>query len=396
MTGRERVNAWLNEGRLLHPMEGAPSFVHLIRALTRVGGVQVPVEPETAALEGDIGDADHVIFVLVDGMGSDHVAGLQPNAFLKLHLAGELRSVFLSTTACALTTLATGEWPAVHAIPGWWTRLVEHDITATTLPFVERASRLALDELSVQPEDLFCSPSIWPQLTHELVTLLPTRIAKSVYSDYSMGGTLRTGYDDLRQAVTLILKRIQTAHGPTFTYLYVPDLDEAAHRLGPRHDEVRQALVSLDWLLDDMARVLAGRARVVVTSDHGIAELDESKRFILNETDPIRRHLVTRPTGEPAVPIFHVHGGHDAEFHAEFDERFGETFALLTPDDIEAMELMGPGKLTGAMRRRLGTFVGIAPEAAAFAIRPSHGAAVHKGVHGGLTPEEMRIPLVLA
>ena len=48
------------------------------------------------------------------------------------------------------------------------------------------------------------------------------------------------------------------------------------------------------------------------------------------------------------------------------------------------------------MTRRLGTFLGIAPEPAVFYIKPLSGSERHIGVHAGLTAAEMEIPVILA
>ena len=47
-------------------------------------------------------------------------------------------------------------------------------------------------------------------------------------------------------------------------------------------------------------------------------------------------------------------------------------------------------------RRRLGTFMGIAPVATKLFVEPTDGNVAHAGIHGGLTPQEMGIPLILA
>ncbi|KPL03146.1 MAG: hypothetical protein AMK75_01800, partial [Planctomycetes bacterium SM23_65] len=315
MSDLERLQSWFDSGRLVRPSADVLNFVDLIRALARLGGAEdVPDGSGVHTLATEIAEADHYVFIVVDGMGMNLVDVLPADAFLRTHLAGELRSVFLSTTACALTTLATGEWPAVHAVPGWWSYLKEFGLTAVTLPFVERDTKRPLTELGVEPRKVFPTPSIWPRLTYDMLTLLPERIRNSVYSTYSTGGMMQTGYVGFRDAESLLLKRVQNAWSPTFTYLYLPELDEMVHRKGTGAVDVHQLLFSLDGQFSKLARVLRGRARLVITSDHGLADVTEDRRFVLPEDDPLRAHLVCRPTGEPSVPIFHVHEGHEEVF----------------------------------------------------------------------------------
>ncbi len=70
-----------------------------------------------------IGEPRHLVLLLVDGLGLRMLEQRPADSVLRRLLAMELRTVFPSTTASAITSLATGEWPAQHAVVGWWTHL---------------------------------------------------------------------------------------------------------------------------------------------------------------------------------------------------------------------------------------------------------------------------------
>ncbi len=96
------------------------------------------------------------------------------------------------------------------------------------------------------------------------------------------------------------------------------------------------------------------------------------------------------------MPIFHVREGHREQFAAQFAARFGGHFALLAPEEIECMRLLGPGELTPVTKRRLGTFLGIAPQPAKLYVHPCDRCSPENiGVHGGLSSAEMDVPLIL-
>ena len=117
---------------------------------------------------------------------------------------------------------------------------------------------------------------------------------------------------------------------------------------------------------------------------------------MLPADDPLAAHLLAQPSGEPAVPMFHVRPGHENAFEQEFSGRFGDHFALLAADQVEELRLLGPDMLSPLMKRRIGTFVGIAPEPAKFYVLPCNGRPQNPGVHGGMTRTEMVVPLILA
>ena len=102
------------------------------------------------------------------------------------------------------------------------------------------------------------------------------------------------------------------------------------------------------------------------------------------------------PAGEPTVPFFHTKPERADEFRELFRRRFGDAYALLTTDDLERLELLGPAPLTTVTRARVGDLVGIAQRPTALYYR-QRGVTItpHLGVHAGLTPGEMTVPLVV-
>jgi hypothetical protein len=91
-----------------------------------------------------------------------------------------------------------------------------------------------------------------------------------------------------------------------------------------------------------------------------------------------------------------VRAGCEEQFAGDFTARFGEHFALLKTAEVKELELLGPDRLAPAMRQRLGTYLGISPYSAQLYAEFGRDTSVRLvGVHGGLTPHEMLIPLIL-
>ncbi|MBW1709392.1 MAG: alkaline phosphatase family protein [Deltaproteobacteria bacterium] len=397
MTGLELVSQWFDSGQLVRPSVEAEDFLDLTRALACLSGIEDMCDgSKVEELCREIGPADHYVFVLIDALGADLVESLPQNAFLRVNMKRRLQSLFPSTTASVLTSLATGMWPCSHGVSGWFMYLEEADISVISLLFVERNTRRSLEELGLSAQDLFPVPSFWPYLRHEPHTVLPAAIVDSVYSNYSSGETQCLGYPDLSGAIEITSKLVLKASRPSLTYLYLPQFDETAHVKGKEHEQTRQILLTINEHLDELAKSLAGRVRIVISADHGVVTVPEERRFVLSGDDPLNRYLRCQPTGEPTVPVFHVHGGHEEAFTEEFTERFGNHFALLLPEDAERLRLFGPGDLSPITKSRLGSFIGISRKPSVFYIRTKQKKGpVIIGYHGGLSSEEMHVPLIL-
>ena len=179
--------------------------------------------------------------------------------------------------------------------------------------------------------------------------------------------------------------------------MYLPQLDSVGHELGTEHPRFRELAIILDDEIAELADELGGKARLVITADHGMANVPPERVFVLGEDDPLRAHLLAQPAGEPTVPMFHERPGHENAFAEDFSARLGEHYVLLTGDEVEQLRLLGPEPLSPTMRSRIGTFVGIARRPAKFYIEPTGSShPENPGVHGGMTREEMLIPLILA
>lgn len=379
----------------MRPSYDEPSFVDLALALAGVAGSAKVTTAAAEVLSKSIGGSRHIVFVLIDGLGDELLARAPEHGFLRRHRDQALRAVFPSTTAAALTSLGTATWPAEHASCGWWMYLASSGLSITTLPFVERFGEEPLERLGMTAPDVFPVASVWCELESDVLMLMKKGLQDSAFARYVSGGVRREGYKNMDDALSRVTEHVMEAHGPTLTYVYLTHLDSYGHEKGLQ--EVESLLEELDAGLGSLCSKLGDRARLVISADHGMIDLPRDRVVVIEENDVLFDTLVAPPTGEPCVPIFHVREGREESFLERFHELCGNLFALITPDEAERLSLYGPGKLSKKARSRLGSFIGI-PERPAAIYSRSKGRTpfIHRAVHGGLTPAEMRVPLILA
>lgn len=102
------------------------------------------------------------------------------------------------------------------------------------------------------------------------------------------------------------------AERPDFLTLYFSAVDSAGHRHGPEHPETAEAMRAVD---DALARLLTGLERrdllgeihVLVTSDHGMAEIDPERYVLLDEFIELDRVHVS--DWGPAAQIWTMEDG---------------------------------------------------------------------------------------
>jgi hypothetical protein len=398
MSECQRVEQWFMQGALVRPRAaGVPTSADLIRAVAHLCGVpKLKLSAHAQHLAGQIGQARHYVLVIVDGLGIELLLRTLQFGFLLEHLKGRLEAVFPSTTGAAMTTLATGAYPAEHAVPGWWVWIDEHQVSAVSLPFIDRMSGRDLMSFNVKPQTVFTVPSLLARMKRSVAVVTLRDFVNSVYSDYTAGGCRRVGYDIIDEGVDAVLRVLDEARGPTFTQFYLPQLDAACHTGGVDCSAVGNLLRTIDRKLARLRGSLPAYSRLIITADHGHVNLPGERNLSLRDGDPLLDELTCPPSGEPAVPMFHVRPGRDRHFEKSFRSRFGEFFALLSTDEVEQMRLLGPRRLTPLARRRFGDYLGIAPQPAALGyVPPGFAQPHHLGIHAGLSSGEMFVPLVL-
>ena len=192
------LKSLLESGKLLQPINDTPNSVDLARALAMIAGVEGIEENEwSPKLRKLIGDPDHLLFVIVDGLGMNIMEHLPESSFLRSKLVKEIRAITPSTTACAFTAFATGLYPCESGIAGWFTYLPEYRLTATVLPFLERYSETPLQDLGISVKSVFPGRVLMSEMRHTPLSILPKEIFQSVTSRHLRGETEALGYSSI-------------------------------------------------------------------------------------------------------------------------------------------------------------------------------------------------------
>jgi type I phosphodiesterase/nucleotide pyrophosphatase len=383
-------------GDLSHPMQGEANSVELFRTMALLSGVKLyEATPATEKLGSLIGHHDHYLFVLVDGLGMNLKEQFPSGGFLESTFQYGIRSVFPSTTAVALTSLATGRWPAEHGLTGWWTHFPEYRRVIAPLIFTERGTEIPAASLGLSVEDLISVRPIQGSFFRDPASFLPQQVVDGEYAGWSRDGTRIYPFKSHNHLERLIRRSTAALSGPSHRYLYLLTVDSLCHRYGTASPEVTADIQRIDTLLGRIRTMLPDTVRMIVTADHGLVDVPTERLFTLRDEDPICEHLIGGQSGEGRTPVFHVKPGDDQAFLDEFSRSpAADYFTLYTPEELAGRNLYGPEPLSDAARTHLGQYVGISVEPARLEyVPPGWDPVNHVAVHGGLLPEEINIPL---
>lgn len=313
----------------------------------------------------------------------------------------EATSVFPSTTAAAITTLNTGRTPQEHGNIAYFCWLEEFGQVTQMLRWGPAKHRRGsyFDDGSLDAARYRLVPSIHARLVergarsyviepevfrHEAMTRM--HAAEAEFMGYVLPSTLGVRLGQL-------LDQRPWGSDLAYVYAYWAGVDTSAHLYGPRSPEHAAEASLLDRALE---RALAGRSAgdtlVLLTADHGHAEVDPVHLLDVEGDLELRTHLVHPIAGEPRLPFFHTERA-DA-VRDRLEARWPGAFTLFDRDEAIAEGLFGRGDASAA-RRRIGELCGLlSGQRAATIVRVDGQAVQHRGAHGGLTADEMRIPII--
>lgn len=344
----------------------------------------------------EIADARHVVLLVVDGLGKAQLES-GPAPALRSFLRGTMTSVFPSTTATAVTTFLTGLAPIEHAVTGWFMWFRGLDSVIAPLPFTTRTGSADLTGLGVAPADVFIGPSVFERVRADCHSVQPAHLVDSAYSKTHTRGADPRGFKQLDGLVDAVVDIVRNAARRTYVSAYWPVLDTLSHEFGSSSSRARRHLARIDRCFERLSAALAGSGTLLVaTADHGFVDIRPESRLDAGSM-PGLTSMLSRPLcGEPRVAYCYVRPA----CHADFVQRAADGLAG-TARVVESASMIADGWFGLAdphprLLERTGDYALVMREDYAIRDRVKGEKPFrHVGVHGGISREEMEVPLVV-
>ena len=350
----------------------------------------VPGAPDVLGLEERIGDVRRLAVVLVDGLGLHLLPQLVADApLLASVLAGaagqltELACTFPSTTPTSLVSLGTGVLPGEHGVLGFTVNVPGTDRVLTHIFWADDPP-----------------PGSWQPVPTWFERLRDGGVsARAVLPEMFIGSGLTEAayrgaeFRPVAKGEPYAPRLAAELASPGLVYGYTAALDHAAHVSGVGSSHWHAAAAKVDALLRHLLEHLPGDAALVVTADHGGLNVPEQARIDL-DADPALRAGIRVVAGEPRVRYLHTEPGATADVLAAWTERLAGRALVQTREQAVAAGRFGP--VRSEHLARIGdVVVTCTGDTAILATdhEPPQTAQL-VGLHGGLTPAEVAIPLI--
>jgi hypothetical protein len=360
------------------------------------------------------GDYDNLILFFIDGFGWRHFEKFGSHPFLERFTregaAVKLTSQFPSTTSGHTTCIHTGLNVGQSGIFEWnyYEPLLDAMIVPLLFSFSGTAERDQLKATGIDPHRLYPSGTLYQKLKKLGVTstvFQHREYTPSTYSNIVFKGAAARGFKSLPEAVINLSLALNAAKGKNYFFLYYDRIDSVSHDYGPESIQVE---AEVDMFLHVMEKQFIsrpyakGRTLLLLTADHGQAEIDPRTTIYLNRAFPgFEKYIKTNHKGQLLVP-----GGSCRDLFLYIkDEMLNEAHQLLArglegkadvvkTDELIAQGYFGP-EISDALRAHMGNLVILAYRyESVWWYEKGKFEQKYYGHHGGLTPQEMEIPLL--
>ncbi|NNE12760.1 MAG: PglZ domain-containing protein [Ilumatobacter sp.] len=326
-----------------------------------------------------IAEAQQVVLLVLDGLGWDQLQerrDLAP-ALSELH-GGRITTVAPTTTATALSSIATGLSPSEHGLIGY--RMVVGGEVMNVLRWaVDGENR----RRAYVPRDVQRFPAF---LGEPVPVVSPAELGDSAFSEAHLTGSKHVGY---RAPSSICIEVADLlANGERFVYAYYAGIDKIAHErgFGPFYDA---ELKTADRLVADMLALLPKGAALLVTADHGQVSVGDN---VIHPSDALLAH-VGMQSGEGRFRWLHAERGAERDLLEAARDEFGSTGWVVSREQMLAEHWFGP-TMSPQVVQRLGDVAVLARDDVSYHDPNDSGPFELVCRHGSLTSAEVYVPLI--
>lgn len=319
----------------------------------------------------------NVVVMLFDGMGTEILKKHKEDApFLLSHLRDTISSVFPPTTTAATTSIQSGLTPLEHAWLGWSVYFKELDQTVNLFPNTDFETN--------EPIECYNAGK----------TIIPY---KSVEDRINEAGKCRAYFisryasihiDTLDELADKTIELCQK-DGEKYIYTYWNQPDFDMHDLGVGHKKIGEQIKLINDTVERICNALEDTL-LVVTADHGLVDINW---VTLQDYPDILECLEHIPCIESRALTFFVKDGMKDVFVERFNLHFGDTYTLLSKEEVLQGGIFGSGTPHAKFDDFLGDYLAIATSDLCIEPRP-FGEFMFNAMHAGYSEDELNVPFI--
>ncbi len=348
-----------------------PNIVDLSKEIFKeVVQNKLEIDTRFSLLSADLHEAETINFILADGLGYENLKST--DSYLNKNVTKSINTTFPSSTNVALSSISFVKNPIEHGLIGYYMYDKSQYGLINALNWNEDNKNLLLSD-HFQKQN-----SIWKIFKEKKIyasNFQPRNLVGTPLSDclYKVSSTIP--YDDEQNLLELLSE--STILENRFNFIYYPLIDVAAHVFGVNSEEWQIEIAKFEKLAYEISNISNKKTKTVITADHGLTNIDAERCHHLNYGEDLQiygdqRSVYINGSQESVLETFSEVPGVLLEQH--------ELSYLLGDPTNEFLQSIYPDFCFLVEDKNI--------------IYPKHLSAKLKGYHGGLSKEELKIPII--
>lgn len=329
------------------------------------------------------------LVILVDGLGVANIKSAGGHAgFLnqKLSTSKSLFSGFPTTTVTSLASFATGKKSGEHAFIGY--RVFDREVSKP----INLLNDLGTEFPPQRYQDLQTISEQAVKAGKNVITVGPGEYEGSGFTQATMPASKYLAAKTLQERFDAA--RSEIAKPGTLVYLYIPELDQLAHRYGCQSQNWLNTIEDLDSVLAAFMKSLPKTAGAILTADHGVIDVAQTSHIYLEQYEAMKDLAMIG--GDPRVGFLYFDTGIDLVAKREaLQADLGSQVEVVTVQELVDAGWCQP--LSESARK-------VAPD---LVLLPKGDRVVYHrefakvksmsmiGQHGGMSKAEWEVPLLV-
>jgi len=222
----------------------------------------------------------------------------------------------------------------------------------------------------------------------------PAAYAESGFTAATMRGAEYLPAKSISDRVERAIGLLQQHKEDFLAYLYIPELDQAAHGFGVSSDRWLHQLEELDSQVKRLTAALGRTDAVLLTADHGVVDVPKHRQLLIDEAG-VDWSLALDVSGDPRVNFIYLHEpATAADFASELQLWLGEQALALTKQQV--LDAGWYGTVNDVAATRMPDIFALAVKQVALYHREyAQSKSLEMiGQHGALSATELNIPLL--
>ncbi|TFG20399.1 MAG: hypothetical protein EU530_03295 [Promethearchaeota archaeon] len=377
------------------------SLVNLMSSIIQHFGGDSQYSPLKDLSLSQLAGVDNVVLILLDGMGYNFFirnAKLLDYPIMD-YLQSKMTSVFPSTTAAAMTTIYTGLAPKNHGCLAWFTFLKELGLISTIPPLTRRNYGDYITNSTIKANDILRLQSIFEHIpTADSYFVIAEKLKDTPYDTVvSKGAKSVVTFTNFADSMEKIYGTIQSNSNKKFILHYWDGIDSKSHLDGtikaiPHFEEIIQQIFELS----EKIKSNCPKTAILVTADHGLIDIPKGHTINLKDHPKLEETLTLPLCGESRAAFCYVRAPYREQFELYVKNDLDAYCSLLSMKELIDSEIFGLFDPHPQFKYRIPDYILLMKENYMIKDKMLKETRIRmKAVHGGLSEEELYVPLLL-